>query len=52
MCICISISCYILFQYEDEEKVVVYTGEYKDADIVKFIQGEQLALVTKFSDEV
>ena len=29
-----------------------FTGEYKDEDIVKFIQGEQLALLTKFSDEV
>ena len=39
-------------QYEGEDKVVAFTGEYKDEDIVKFIQGEQLALFTKFSDEV
>ena len=31
---------------------MAFTGEYKDEDIVKFIQGEQLALLTKFSDEV
>ena len=35
--------------YEGEDKVVAFTGEYKDEDIVKFIQGEQLALLTKFS---
>ena len=38
--------------YEGEDKVVAFIGEYKDEDIVKFIQGEQLALLTKFSDEV
>ena len=31
---------------------MAFTGEYKDEDIVKFIQGEQLALLTKLSDEV
>ena len=45
--------CFLsMLQYEGEDKVVAFTGEYKDEDIVKFIQGEQLALLTKFSDEV
>ena len=45
--------CFLsILQYEGEDKVVAFTGEYKDEDIVKFIQGEQLALLTKLSDEV
>ena len=39
-------------QYEDEEKRAVYSGKFDSEAILKFIQGEQLALVTKFSDEV
>ena len=42
--------CFLsILLYEGEDKVVAFTGEYKDEDIVKFIQGEQL---TKLSDEV
>ena len=49
---CLTPSHYVFFsQYEGEDKVVAFTGEYKDEDIVKFIQGEQLALLTKLSDE-
>ena len=45
--------CFLsILLYEGEDKVVAFNGEYKDEDIVKFIQGEQLALLTKFSDEV
>ena len=45
--------CFLsILLYEGEDKVVAFTGEYKDEDIVKFIQGEQLALLAKLSDEV
>lgn len=44
-------SCFSI-QFEDEEKRAVFTGNFDDQEILKFVQGEQLALVTKFSDEV
>ena len=48
----ITLCIFSLYYHAGEDKVVAFTGGYKDEDIVKFIQGEQLALLTKLSDEV